>query len=220
MKRLRTAAACALLGLTTSGCGDNPSEVPPDLLEAIRATESTAGTGTETGDVVDDFCFDGWLDPTAADFDLEKVAPICIEDFRDPEGASGELLLVNAAAIWCTACKTEYRGSRDKPSLGEHLAERYDGGFRVLGTLFQDTDGHPATQQDAVFWAQQFDVDFPFAIDPTFQLGAFTCPSNAPFNLLLDLRSGEIVLKLEGDQAAVLFAEVDSFLADRAAGDR
>jgi hypothetical protein len=170
--------------------------------------------------VVENFCFDGWMDPVAADFDPEKIESICIDDFRDPEGANGELLLANAAAIWCTACKTEYRGSRDAPSLGEHLGERYDAGFRVLGTLFQDTDGRPATTEDGALWAQQFDVDFPFVIDPTFQLGAFTSPSNAPFNLLVDLRSGQIVLKLEGDQGAVLFAEVDSFLADRAAGDR
>lgn len=198
----------------TVGCGSNASDVPPELLDAIRDSEREA-TGTQVGDRVPNFCFEGWPDPARAGFDPGRLEPLCLHDFEDPSGQSAELLLVNAAALWCTACRVEYGGSGDRRSLAEQLEARQAAGFRILGTLFQDNGGEPATAEDAVTWATTYDVAFPFAIDPKFQLGVFTTPSQAPFNLLLDARNMEILLTLEGDQPAVLFSMVDDLLAQR-----
>jgi hypothetical protein len=115
--------------------------------------------------------------------------------------------------VWCATCQFEYGGSAAQPSLGSALAQRQARGFRVLGTLFQGKTSEPATAQDAATWAKKFALTFPFALDDTHQIGAFTTPNMAPFNLLVDTKTMKIVLALEGNEPSVLFAKVDAFLA-------
>lgn len=197
------------------GCGSNQSEVPPELMDAIRTSERNGNTGSEVGDTVENLCFDGWRNPKAAGFDPNRFEKICLYDFADD--TSARLLLVNAGAIWCITCRTEYDGSADRPSMHDNLQSRYAQGYRILGTLFQGAQGDPATPDDAVTWAETFDVDFPFAPDPKLQMGSFFTPAAAPFNMLVDLSSMKILNKLEGDEPAVLYSAVDDFLAGGAA---
>jgi hypothetical protein len=174
--------------------------------------------GTGVGDVVQDLCWEAWKDPKADGYDPSKLKPLCLSDFHAEREA--RLLLVNSSAIWCVACRAEYGGSEGangRPSLADHLAERRDDGFRVLGTMFQDAASEPATGADAAQWARTYSIDFPFAVDDDHHLGLFTTSSIAPFNLLLDTRTMKVVLELEGDEPATLFGEVDAFFKDVAA---
>lgn len=202
--------AAFLIGALVPGCGSNASEIPPELLEAIRRSERNADVGTRVGDVVENLCFDGFRNPRAAGFDPARFERICLYDFRDDPG--GRLLLINSGAIWCAACRFEYDGGTGRPSLAEHLARREDRGFRMLGSLFEDAGGHPATPEDAALWASAFDVSFPFVLDASFQLGNFSVASQAPFNMLVELEEMRIVLQVQGDQPAVLYSRVDQFL--------
>jgi hypothetical protein len=120
---------------------------------------------------------------------------------------------VESCAIWCAACKTEYDGSGDRPSLTAQLTQRQAKGFRVFGTIFQNGQSGRATANDASFWSSTYSLAFPFAVDHDHQLGLFTSPMVAPFNMLIDTRTMKIVLELDGDEPAVLFGKVDSFLA-------
>jgi hypothetical protein len=203
------------LALALAGCGSGGSEVPPELLDAIRDSERAAGTGTAVGDVVEDLCFDGWVDPAGAGFDVEAMTELCLYDFRDPDGEGVELLLVNASAVWCTSCKLEYGGSSNRPSLLDRHASLGPRGLKIFGTLFESGNDEPATREDAATWARLYDVSFPFAVDPTFQIGNFTTPGQAPFNMLVDARTMKILLQLEGDQPAVLFTTIEDVLQDR-----
>jgi hypothetical protein len=208
----RTLAAIAL---TLVGCGSGGSKVPPELLDAIENSEGNAGTGTQVGDVVDDLCFDGWVDPKAADFSVDAMTQVCFYDFEDPTGQSAELLLVNASAVWCTSCKLEYGGSGSRPSLSDQMETYGPRGLRILGTLFESGEGVPATPEDTSTWARLFDLTFPFAMDPSFQIGTFTTPGQAPFNMLVDARNMEILLQVEGDQPAILYTTIESVLQER-----
>jgi hypothetical protein len=209
--------------LALAACGTNNAGVSKELLDAVRdlnrasASASDGGAsyppppyGANTGDVVEDLCFQGWTDPEKAGYDPAKLTKICLSDYH--ADASVRLLLVESCAIWCVACKNEYGGSSDRPSLEKQLEARKSKGFRIMGTIFQNGAGGPAEPSDAVQWASVYSLTFPFAVDPDHQLGLFTSPNVAPFNLLIDARTMKIVLGVDGDEPAVLFGKVDEFL--------
>jgi hypothetical protein len=216
----------APLAVCLSACGTNNAGVSKELLDAVRdlnkprdggegsASYPSPPYGTNAGSVVQDLCFQGWTDPAAANFDPAKLQKICLSDFHDD--ASARLLLVESCAIWCVACKFEYGGSGDRPSLAKELSQRQSKGFRIMGTIFQDGAGGPAAPADAAQWASVYSLKFPFAVDDEHQLGLFTSPNIAPFNLLIDTRTMKIVLALDGDEPAVLFGKVDDFLGQSA----
>jgi hypothetical protein len=215
---------CALgAGALLGGCGSNNAGVPQGLLDAVRALNQPqdggpGGSGypgppygSKEGDVVQDLCFQGWTDPAAADYDPTKLSRICLSDFHDD--ATARLLLVESCAIWCVACKFEYGGSGDRPSLAKQLDQRKSKGFRVFGTIFQNGAGGPASANDASTWTSVYSLTFPFAVDDSHQIGLFTSPNVAPFNMLIDTRKMKIVQALDGDEPAVLFGKVDDFLS-------
>jgi len=224
--RSRALLAPAFAIFTLAGCGSNHAEVPKELLDAVRALNQPrdggpSGSaypappyGTKPGSVVQDLCFQGWTDPAAADYDPTKLKQICLSDFHaDP---AARLLLIESCAIWCVACKFEYGGSGDRPSLAEQLEERESTGFRVFGTIFQNGASNPASPNDAAQWTSTYSLPFPFAVDDEHKIGLFSSPNVAPFNMLVDTRTMKIVLSLEGDEPAVLFGKADQFLAQPA----
>jgi hypothetical protein len=218
----RGPARCVLLAVTAAtlvACGGNDASVPPALLDAIQKQAAPTGYppapyGTQVGDTVKNLCFQGWTNPAKVGYAPGALAPICLADFH--ADATARLLLVESCAVWCAACQFEYGGSGDQSSLASALASRQAKGFRVLGTLFQDKVGAPATAANAATWAKEFSLAFPFALDGEHQIGAFTTPNMAPFNLLVDTKTMKIVLALEGNEPSVLFARVDAFLAEPA----
>ena len=115
--------------------------------------------------------------------------------------------------MWCVACQNEYRGSPDRPSLSEEFDARERKGLRVLGSLFQDASLEPATMSQARTWAENFDVNFSFALDDQFRMGLFANASVQPFNMLIDTSDMVIVKQIEGDAPAILWPAIDAFLA-------
>jgi hypothetical protein len=212
--------AVSALCMLSSACGSHDHDsIPAELLSAIEngardSSDYPAGpSGDQVGDIAPNVCVDGWLDPTAADYDATRMEPICFADFWDPEQQDHRLLLVNTAAIWCSACQVEYQGSATRPSLSAEASARQERGLRVLGTLFQDASLNPATRSDGVRWAQSFEVDFPFGVDADFEMGAFADPSVQPFNLLIDTSTMEIIFTLQGDFPGQLWPLIDEQLA-------
>jgi len=219
---------CVLAGLLVApalaGCGGQV-DIPPALLDAIKhPIIPDAGSayppppyGGQTGDTAPNLCFQGWSDPAGANFDPAKFTRICFGDYHDPTGAQTKLLLVESSAVWCVACKVEYGGSNNRPSLADQLAQRKSQGFRVVGTIFQNDARNPASGSDAAAWARTYDLSFPFVLDNQHQLGQLKAPTTvAPYNVLIDTRSMKIILELTGDEPATLFQTVDDFLAKNA----
>ncbi|NRA31995.1 MAG: hypothetical protein HRU17_01520 [Polyangiaceae bacterium] len=207
-----------LMLLATVGCGSKEhDDIPDGLLSAIAnagsATTAWEGPyGNRTGDVIAEHCFDGWQDPSAAQFDSESMSEICLSDFYDPTGNTSRILHISTSAGWCASCGTEYQGTASRPSLSARWQQRRAQGFAVLGTLFQDNNENPATPADASIWTELYNVDFPFAVDPSFQLGLYADESVQPFNMLIDTTTMTIITQLEGDNPEVLWSAVDQAL--------
>lgn len=207
------------LALLVTACGTRSNdEIPPELLEAIAQRGGSSSSypegpyGNRLGDVAPDVCIRGWHDPSAEGYDPERLERICFADFWDPEAREHSHLLVNTSAIWCSACRVEYGGSGNRPSLSQHLSERRERGLRLLGALFQNAALEPAEETDAVTWARTYSVDFSFGLDAPFAMGAFADAQVQPFNMVIDTRTMRIVLRVDGDEPATLWPAIDSLL--------
>lgn len=225
---MRTAFVLALV-LGCVACGTNRPDIPPELLQE---TGTGGGSGnypsgpyaknfkTDVGKPVPNLIFaQGWLDPLAVDQDISQLAPIALADFYDPDGTKGnELLLLNTAAIWCSACKGEHGGTASQPSLGEHYSELSPRGLVILSLLFEDNESNPATPTHLANWANGFDTNFPFALDPEYQMVVFGSPkANAPLNLVIDLRNMQLLAGWVGDQPALIWPFIEDELDAREA---
>ncbi len=215
----RMAGLVVVAGFLAMACGSqSDSDIPPELIEALKQTANapqypTGTTGGELGDVATDICFDGWENPTRAEFDLAALEQRCLHDYYDPNGESHSLLFVVSSAIWCQACQTEFGGSTSEPPLSEQVTTRYAAGLRAFGGLFQNAAGDPATAEDAQRWAQTFGVAFPFGLDDAFTLGRFAKVNAQPLHMLVDTRDMTIVYKATGGNIQLLWTEVDRRLS-------
>ncbi len=205
-------ALCCLL----AGCGSGAPEIPAELLGQSSGCAApdypTDGVGTEPGDRVSNACFTGYRAP-------ERVAPseqnretVALSDYYDPTGSKGvSLILLNTAAIWCSACVSEHR---TLPRFQEELGPE---GLVILSTLFQDAERDPASMADVERWIATFRTNFPMVADPELQMGAYASPDSAPLNMLVDPRSMQIVRKYVGDQGTVMWPYIRAELAARSA---
>lgn len=204
--------------LSAFACGSHADDdIPEGLLDAIRSQGGDGAypdgpTGGEVGDLAPNVCVTGWREPSAAGFEVDAMQQICFGDFHAPDADGVRLLLVNTAALWCSACQVEYGGSGTRPSLADEVRERSARGLSVLGTLFQDAARRPAELGHGVEWARAFEVDFPFGIDPDFEMGAFADADVQPFNLVIDARTMRVVLRVNGDNPDQLWPAIDERL--------
>ena len=103
------AAALALFALA---CGSNRPEIPPELLVAPENCSPfdypEAPYGTEPGAVASNSCFKGWSRPNETAHEADTLTDLSFGRYYDPAGDRYELLLVNSAALWCSACQVEH----------------------------------------------------------------------------------------------------------------
>ncbi len=216
MTALRTGAL--LFTLFAAGCGSNTPEIPSEYLNGSGGSGGTSSLsypagpyGTTQGTLIKNYRFNvGWSDPKAVGYDLERLdaEPLELASFyaptgEDADGQPRELLLLNTAAIWCQACRIEHE------ELDTRLAQYGPRGVVIFSTLFQDAQSRPATTQHLKVWAQQFEVGFPFALDPEYQMGDFARAETAPLNLVVDLKTMEILLKVTGEGLVWPFIEAE-----------
>ena len=197
--------------LTLSACGSNTPKIPPELLAGggCNSREYPDGPyGTEEGDILANACFQGFRDPSKGSRSESSLQTIAFADYYDPTGSKGvRLILINTAAVWCSACRSEHEGL---PEKNRQYGPR---GLRILSTLFQDAHREPATLRDLSTWVDTFSSDYAMVLDPDYQLGGFASAETAPLNLVIDARTMKIEKKLLGDQATVLWPFIDASLA-------
>jgi hypothetical protein len=202
--------AAFALSLALSGCGSNRPTLPSGISAAESCSASAypdAPYGAEPGSVMQNACFRGWTRPDRSAHDEASLEPVQLADYFDPTGASGSrLLLINTAAVWCSACRVEH----------EHLPERAQAftsrGLVILSALFQDQERNPAEVSELSAWVESFATNFPMVLDPTYQFGLYASAETAPLNLVVDARSMTILQKYIGDQSAVMWPYIESQL--------
>jgi len=208
---LRTRAVLVALGaFSCLACGSNKPELPPGVQppESCFAPAYPNGPyGTELGSVLRNSCFQGWSAPATQRGALE---PIALSDFYDPDGTRGiSVLLVNTAAVWCSACRTEHE---TLPDRARELGPR---GLVILSALFQDQERNPASVEDLSQWTDVFATNFPMVLDPGYSFGLYASAETAPLNLVIDARTMTLLGKYVGDQSAVIWPSIEAAL-DRA----
>ena len=191
-------------------CGSNTPKIPPELLASGGCNSPNYASGpfgTEEGDTLADACFQGFRNPAKVSHSESALETIAFADYYDPTGSKGyELILINTAAVWCSACRSEHEGLPDK---NKAYGPR---GLRILSTLFQDARRDPASLDDLDTWVTVFSSDYAMVLDPDYQLGGFASAETAPLNLVVDAHTMKIEKKLLGDQATVLWPFIDASL--------
>ena len=206
----------ALFALSALGCGSNAPEVPPELLQAGSGCSATdypsEGIGSEEGDVVKNVCFSGYRAPQRVAPSVEHRETIAFSDYYDPAGSKGvSLLLVNTAAIWCSACVSEHH------TLPAHQADMEARGLVIFSVLFQDAARETASIEDVERWIAKFETNFPMVTDPDLALESYASYASAPLNMLVDPRSMKILRKYVGDQGSVMWPYIEAELGRRSA---
>lgn len=195
-------------------CGTNAPKIPAELLNqadsgSCAAPQYPTGPfGAEEGDTLGNLCFAGFRSPATVSHEASSLETVAFSDYYDPTGSKGyRLLLINTAAVWCSACRTEHE------TLSAENDEYTPKGLRIVSTLFQDAQQNPATLHDLSTWVGTFSSDYAMVLDPEYQMGTYASASSAPLNLVVDARTMKIEKKLLGNQATVLWPFIDAALA-------
>lgn len=164
--------------------------------------------------------FLGWRAPGTLDTKCDsRVEPPPLErmslaEYYDPTGQSDvELLMINVSAVWCSVCRSEFSGFRNRGTYREYRARQVE----FWAALFEDADHLPARPSDLSCWVSQFDVDFPMVLDPGFKTGPLFTSAATPMNLVVDTRTMRIIAQFPGAGGAItdMFGFIDRELARR-----
>lgn len=172
--------------------------------------------GHGLGAVIENLEFLGWRDPVGVGYDPSVLETIHLGDYYDPAGTNTQLIVLNAAAVWCTVCQGEMHDMY-KNGTYEAFRERK---AQVFGTLFQDIDGNPAKPSDLVIWGSSAvrQIEFPLVLDPALKMGIYFTSDATPLNLVIDARTMRIIDVMMGyssDPRTGLWATVDQELQSR-----
>jgi peroxiredoxin len=171
---------------------DGSSAVGGDVLEE-RLPYPDAPFGSVQGSTIANYRFLGWNSPIAAELDVNALEPVSLAHFYDPKGAKGiKFLVITSTAVWCSACKAEYR------DMAQKVASYQNRGVEFMGALFEDNDSGPARPTDLKNWANAYDVAFPFVLDPQLKLGVFFNREATPMTMVIDAKTMQIVSIEEG----------------------
>jgi len=207
----RLAWPLVALAFTTGGCGDNTPKIPPELLNGggCAAPDYPSGPfGSKEGDTLANACFKGFRFPSREAHVESSLETVAFSDYYDKTGSRGvRLLLINTAAVWCSACRTEHE------TLSAKNDQYSPAGLRIVSTLFQDVKRDPATLEDLSTWVDTFSSDYTMVLDPDYQLGTYASADTAPLNLVVDARTMKIEKKVLGDQPTILWPFIDAALA-------
>jgi hypothetical protein len=129
--------------------------------------------------------------------------------FRDPAAKADvhladlykgdkKILMINASAGWCMACKQEAIELKA-------LYDKYSGkGLEIWFTLFEDYNGEPADEAFWKSWTGTTSPNYPVLLDTEYQLGAYYNKDETPLNLMIRLDTMTIVFLHTGFEAAAV----------------
>jgi hypothetical protein len=202
-------------GSPAPGSTSNPTPGVEGEFSPIQAYPA-GPYGHGVGAVIDNLEFIGWRDPVGANYDAAQLEHVSLGDFYDPTGATTELIVLNASAVWCVVCQGEMR---DMNSNGTYQAYR-DRKVQVFGTLFEDAQSKPAKPADLVIWGSSASraIAFPLVLDPALKMGVYFTSDATPLNLVIDARTMRILDVMMGydpTPGSGMWGRVDGLLQAR-----
>jgi thiol-disulfide isomerase/thioredoxin len=187
-------------GADTAGGGQDTQLLPGDTLDGEDGAGPLPGDypappyGETVGSIIDDHSFLIPGDDTM----------VRLSDYY--QHATKRVLLINASAGWCGACKQE------AGELNNVLAKYGPQGLDILYTLFEDWNGGPANEDFYNGWMAQYGGDYLTVLDPEFQMGIYFNVEATPMNMLVDLETMTIVWLETGFNPFALEAKLDELL--------
>ena len=116
--------------------------------------------------------------------------------------ANARYLFLSGSAGWCGPCNAE------QPSVKAAQTKYEPKGVRFLEVLLEGYDrGSPATEMDLNHWASNHKLHLALATDPEARLFKFGDIAAFPLNIVIDLKTMQMVLVELGEQ------NVDTLLA-------
>ena len=206
-----------VIAFVALGCSSEPMTKFDDqsgsaaVVGAERLPYPSPPYGTKPGATIENFQFLGWSDPKTVGEDITRLEPLSLARFYNPDGTSAlRFLVITSTAVWCSACKLEY-----KDFANGKVDQYHARGVEFLGALFEDNDSNPAKPSDLQLWATAYKVGFPFALDPALKLGKFFDVEATPMEMVVDVRTMKIVLVSTGwvtSGPSSLWAALDQLL--------
>jgi thiol-disulfide isomerase/thioredoxin len=197
--------AAALVGFTACGSSPSAPPLPPDAaiqdqdpgiissFDALPLSYPEGPYGNSVGALIANLQTYGYRDTSQ-----KQLEVLSLSDFYDPEGVKGtggtplKVILVNAVALWCSACKEE------APILEKECQKYTDQGLQCYTAIFEDSSGAPAQQKDIDSWIASYGITFPVALDSAFKWGAYFNKAATPMNMYIDARTMKILQIQEG----------------------
>ncbi len=153
--------------------------------------------GYGVGSTIADLEFLGWREPAVQQYDVERLAPVRLSDYYDPDSKGDvRVLWLTTIVAWCPTCTAMFKALR----VDGALQQLHDCGFEVLGVMSQGYSAlaEPATPLELKSWGEAYEVTSPLLLDPGAKLTAYASEDHYPFNLFVDTATMRILAKSVG----------------------
>jgi hypothetical protein len=187
--------------------GDSTTCPNPDKVCKLASSTPgypACGCGTEVGDVIDNYLFQG-KDAGEGGTAAPK------RDFRpgtffDATGAKNRYLALGVAGLWCIPCGEE---ANDLPRLKLKFGSR---GVFFMTDVAENSGKNPSTDANLDTWITAHKLNTIVVNDPDFVLGRFFNKTQMPLNMIIDLKTMIIVDKFTGADTKRIESYLDAHL--------
>lgn len=166
----------------------------------------TTGLGTKEGAVIQNYKFLGYPDADVGG----GLQPISLAQYFDPSGDSVKMIHIQAAGVWCSACRGE---TTALVPIAAELKKRKV--VWIVSLAEGPKGGDPSTKKDLDGWIQEFSSPFTHVLDPSNKnLGPFYDRSALPWNANIDATTMKVLTSGTGGAQTgdAILEEIDSAL--------
>ena len=196
-------------GGTSSGGGvQGPGEGTGGTSGSAANAYPTTNIGTKAGKTIDNLQFLGYPDA-----DVEGgLKTIKLEQFYDPSGKTTKLIHIQAAGVWCSACRNETTAL--VPAADELKEKKV---VWLVAMVEGSAVGTPSKESDLKPWIDDFNSPFTHLLDPGEQvLAGFFQAGALPWNINVDATTMKIISSSAGgpDKKDAILSDIDEALAE------
>lgn len=198
----KTESECLPAAASSDDAGETGAGAAPCHPQA-GALYPSNGCGVTKGALIDDYTWTGRLTGISS-----PVTTLTLHDYYNPDGSKPtRFMFITVSAFWCQACKDE---AKQLNGLYSTYGPR---GVMVVTDIAQKIDKSPTDQNDVDVWIKTFNLKTAVVNDPDFVLQVFFDPSTMPLDLIIDLKTMEIVYKATGSALPSITSFLDSVTA-------
>ena len=194
------------------GTGVTAADSAPDANPAGKAYPTDnigvgARKGATSGNRIANYKFLGYPDADES----KGLQPISLAQFYDPTGTRYRIIHIQAAGVWCSACKSETQVVVPNKKILDDKKTVW-----LVSLAEGPTQSEPSSQPDLANWIATYKSPFTHWLDPgNAKLGPFYDRSALPWNANIDAKTMEILTSATGavTSAADLASEIDAVIA-------